>query len=75
MNQKPDQQIDWELCTPEGQDMDQLRHWSALPLRAKLVALEQMCDHARATIEWRRREGLPYIDPESGEVVRPERRS
>lgn len=35
--------------------------------------LEEMCDHSRATIAWRRSAGLPYIDPYTGEVVKGER--
>ncbi len=62
-------QIDWESCTFAGAEREQLRVWSQLPLRNKLEALEEMCDHARATIEWRRRQGLPYIDPYTGEGV------
>ena len=63
------QQIDWESCTFEGAEREQLRRWSQLPLRNKLQALEEMCDRARATIEWRRRQGLPYIDPSNRQLV------
>lgn len=69
MTPEREAEIDWSLCTPEGQDWDQLRRWSALPLMAKLRALEEMCDHARATIAWRTAQGLPYFDPASGELV------
>jgi hypothetical protein len=62
-------QINWESCTFEGAEREQLRVWSRLPLRNKLQALEEMCDHARATIAWRRRQGLPYIDPFTRERV------
>ncbi len=62
-------QIDWESCTFEGAEREQLRVWSQLPLRNKLEALEEMCDHARATIERRRQQGLPYIDPYTGERI------
>ena len=40
-----------------------------LTLAQKWAALEEMCDHARATLERRRREGLPYIDPHTHELV------
>ncbi len=59
----------WERCTFEGAEREQLRVWSRLPLREKLLALEAMCDHARATIAWRKARGLPYIDPTTGELV------
>jgi hypothetical protein len=65
----PEREIDWSLCTWEGAERDQLRHWMALSLREKLRALEQMCDHARATIEWRQRRSLPYFDPMTGELI------
>jgi hypothetical protein len=61
--------IDWESCTFEGAEREQLRRWSRLPLRNKLQALEEMCDHARATIAWRYRKGLPYIDPSTRQLV------
>jgi hypothetical protein len=69
VTQAPDPNIDWSLCTPQGQDLDQLRRWSALPLMARLRALEEMCDHARATIAFRQRQGLPYFDPYTGELI------
>jgi len=61
--------VDWSICTPEGSEREQLRRWAALPLIAKLKALEGMCDHARATVEWRESQGLPYFDPATGELV------
>lgn len=69
MKPDPGREISWSLGTWEGAERDQLRHWVALSLREKLQALEQMCDHARPTIAWRRGKGLPYFDPETGELV------
>jgi hypothetical protein len=69
MTPEQEQQIDWSLCTWEGSERDQLRRWSALPLMAKLRALEEMCDHSRATIASLQRRGLPYFDPHTGELV------
>ncbi len=63
--------IDWSLCTPEGQELDELRRWSALPLMSKLYALEEMCDQARAVVAGCHRAGRPYIDPFTGEAVLP----
>ncbi|MGI8820243.1 MAG: hypothetical protein ACR2ID_05155 [Chthoniobacterales bacterium] len=63
----------WDQCTFEGSERAQLIVWSRLPLRRKLEALEEMCDHARATIASRQRAGLPYFDPETGELVKPEK--
>ncbi|HEY5753229.1 MAG TPA: hypothetical protein VIT21_08780 [Chthoniobacterales bacterium] len=63
--------VDWSLCTWEGSEKEQLRVWSGLTFREKLLALEEMCDYARRTIEWRVKRGLPYIDPYTNEVVVP----
>ncbi len=62
-------EIDWSICTPERAEREQLRRWAALPLRRKLRALEQMCDHARETIASRKARGLAWFDPETGELV------
>ena len=69
MTPELDPNIDWSLCTPEGQELDELRRWSALPPMAKLRALEEMCDHSRATLASLQRRGLPYFDPQTGELV------
>lgn len=62
--------LGWEQCTFEGSERAQLRVWAALPLRVKLEALEQMCDRGRRMVAWRRSQGLPYFDPDSGELIR-----
>ncbi len=59
----------WEQCTPEGSERAQLKVWMALPLRTKLEALEEMCDRSRRMIASRRERGLPYFDPETGNLV------
>lgn len=64
------QDIDWEACTFEGAEREQLRVWSRLPLRQKLLALEGMCDLADKGLEWRKSRGLPYIDPVTGKLVK-----
>jgi hypothetical protein len=50
-------------------EREQLRVWSALPLRRKLEALEEMCDLAQRSLERRKRLGLPHIDPFSNALV------
>lgn len=62
-------EIDWDACTFKGAEREQLRVWSRLPLRRKLLALEEMCDLAGETLAWRKSRGLPYIDPETGELA------
>jgi hypothetical protein len=68
-------EMGWEQCTFAGSERAQLIVWSRLPIRERLEALEQMCDHARETIAWRQREGLPYFDPENGELIKPRKSS
>lgn len=58
-----DDGIDWSLTTWEGSRRAELRDWMKLTLTQKWAAVEEMCDHAEATVAWRRRQGLPYIDP------------
>jgi hypothetical protein len=62
-------EIDWSLTTWEGSRRAQLRDWMKLSLTEKWQAVEEMGDLARETIERRRRQGLPYIDPFTGERV------
>lgn len=64
--------IDWNLTTWKGSRLQQHREFHALTFRRKLEIAEELANHARATIEWRRREELPSIDPKSGEVARPD---
>ncbi len=68
MSASPDP-IDWSLCTFEGAEREQLRRWSLLPMRAKLEALDEMSEFALRTLENRRKAGLPYIDPDTGDPV------
>ena len=63
-------EIDWESCTFEGSEREQLRVWSGLPLRQKLLALEEMGEMAARMLEWHKAAGLPYIDPDTGELVK-----
>jgi hypothetical protein len=62
-------EIDWSLTTWKGNRLQQHREFYKLPFRRKIELLEEMADHARATIAWRKAKGLPYIDPYSGERV------
>ena len=63
-------EIDWESCTFEGAEREQLLVWSRLSIREKLHALQEMCDLGDRMLEWRKSKGLPYIDPYSGQLVR-----
>ena len=62
-------QIDWSLTTWEGSRRAQLRAWMKLSLTEKWQAVEDMADWGRATIQWRTAQGLPYIDPYSGQRI------
>ena len=66
---EPDNDIDWSVTTWEGSRRAALRDWMKLSLTEKWSAVEEMADFGRATIERRRRLGLPYIDPYTGERV------
>jgi len=65
----PEDNIDWSLTTWEGSRRAQLRDWMKLSLTEKWQAVEEMADLARETIERRRQQGLPYIDPFTRERV------
>jgi hypothetical protein len=65
----------WSQCTSEGSELAELVVWSRLPLREKLEALEEMCDLARQFLEYRKKNGLPYIDPYTDQLVRPDHES
>jgi hypothetical protein len=69
-NETSRQEIDWESCTFEGAEREQLRVWSGLPLRQKLQAVEEMGELANKSLEWRKSRGLPYFDPGTGELVK-----
>jgi hypothetical protein len=64
-------EFDWSAATWEGAHREQLRRWSRLSFREKMLALEEMCDLAFATVENRKRLKLPYFAPHTGELVRP----
>ena len=63
--------IDWSLCTYAGAEQEQLRQWSRLTVREKLSAVEEMGDLAAHYLNIRKARGLPYIDPETDQLVQP----
>jgi hypothetical protein len=70
MTSDEESRIDWNLTTWKGSRLQQHREFLALPFRRKLELIEEMEDHGRRTLEWRKARGLPYIDPFTGESVR-----
>ncbi len=64
-----DEAIDWSLTTWDGSRRAQLRDAMQLSLTEKWQAVEEMADWARATLEDRRKRGLPYIDLYTGKHV------
>ena len=69
MTTKEEANIDWSLTTWKGSRLQQHREFYALSFRRKLEIVEELGDFARATIERRRSQGLPYIDPYTRERV------
>jgi hypothetical protein len=59
----------WAQCTGEGSETAQLRVWMKLSLREKLLAVESMADLSRRMMELCQRDGRPYFDPQTGDVV------
>jgi len=59
----------WDQCTAEGSEIAQLRVWMGLTWREKLEATERMSELALKFLAYRKKAGLPYIDPYTGEVV------
>ena len=64
--QADDESGSWK-ATRQRQHLD----FQSLSFRRKLEALDEMCELSRRFLEQRRRLGLPYIDPVTGEVVNP----
>ena len=62
--------VDWSLTTWKGSRRRQHQEFWVIPFSRKLEIIEEMNRHALATIEERRRRGLPYIDPFTGKRVR-----
>jgi hypothetical protein len=60
----------WEQCTASGSEIAQLRVWMGLSLREKLEATERLSELSSKFIAQRKKAGLPYIDPYTGEAVR-----
>ena len=69
MTAKPDDGIDWSRATWKGSRLEQHREFHALPFVRKLALLEEMGEQTRQAIEARRKAGLSYIDPDTGEPV------
>ena len=61
--------INWSLTTWKGSRRRQHQEFHALPFSRKLEIIEEMNQHALATLAQRRARGLPYIDPYTGERV------
>jgi len=69
MTEPSEKEVDWSLCTWKGSRRRQHQEFHAIPFSRKLEIIEEMNDAARAVIDARRRRGLPYIDPYTGERV------
>jgi len=69
MTEQSDEQVDWSLTTWKGSRRRQHQEFWAIPFSRKLEIIEEMNRHSLATLEERRKRGLPYIDPYTGARV------
>lgn len=56
---RPEDRIDWRLCTWQGARKAQLQAFQKLSLREKLFALEELCDVSSRLISVRQQRGEP----------------
>jgi hypothetical protein len=63
-------EIDWDLTTWKGSRLHQHREFHALPFRRKLEVVEELDDLGRRFRENRKSQGLPSIDPATGDLAR-----
>ncbi|HEY8899589.1 MAG TPA: hypothetical protein VIM61_04200 [Chthoniobacterales bacterium] len=63
--------IDWNLGTFAGSRREQLREWCGLTFRQRMCALEELGELARFSFEEKRRQGQPYFDPYTGQLIHP----
>jgi hypothetical protein len=61
---------EWSSTTWEGSRIAQLRDWAKMSLFQKLKFAEELEASGMAMIDRRKARGLPYIDPDTGELVR-----
>jgi len=66
---REDEGIDWSVTSWEGNRQATLRGWAGLSLLEKFRAVENMEALATDLFRQRREAGLPYIDPDTGELV------
>ncbi len=62
--------IDWSKTTFEGAERENLRSWQQLSFDQKLRANESMNEIFEEIIRRKIANGEPYIDPETGKLVR-----
>ena len=63
------QEFDWASCTFEGSEREQLRVWSRLPLRRKLMARKKWAIWPARQLNGAD-QGLPYIVPTTWELMK-----
>ncbi|MEM9481318.1 MAG: hypothetical protein AAGA58_16835 [Verrucomicrobiota bacterium] len=62
---------DWSSTTWDGSRLENLRRWQKLTLKERLEAAEEIEALGRHFASSRHKNGLPYFDPDSGELVDP----
>ena len=58
-------------CTFDGARLQNHRQFQALSFGEKLTVIEGMNEVAVRLLEHRKRRGLPYLDPYTGELIYP----
>lgn len=69
MTTPSDPDFDWSLTTWKGSRRKQHQDFHAIPFSRKLEIIEEMNRAVLETLESRKKRGLPYLDPSTGERV------
>ncbi|MGB0369895.1 MAG: hypothetical protein ACPGN3_00995 [Opitutales bacterium] len=65
--------IDWSGCTFSGAELNNLIDWQKLSFDQKLKANEDLNALFDEAVERKKKSGDAYIDPNTGNLVKPKR--
>ncbi|MEM0896855.1 MAG: hypothetical protein AAGJ79_08200, partial [Verrucomicrobiota bacterium] len=68
---KEAENTNWSSASWKGSRIENLRQWRQLSLNERFDAAEEIEVLAMHFLESRRKKGLPYFDPDSGELINP----